>query len=170
MLFSSIEFLYLFLPLTVIIYFASPKGARNFVLLCASLVFYASGEPVYILLMLVTTIADFLFGRYIGKAKLPRARRALLVCAVIFNLALLGFFKYYGFASTFLPFLYPISVALPIGISFYTFQALSYVCDVYRGETEPSGSLIDFSTYVALFPQLIAGPIVRYTDVATALK
>ncbi len=167
MLFSSLEFLYLFLPLTVGAYFLVPTPLRNGVLLVASLIFYAWGEPKYLFLMLITVVANYLFGLLVHGS---RHRRAWLLCAVTLNISLLVFFKYYSPLSHAAPFLPTADIALPIGISFYTFQALSYVIDVYRADVKPQRSLLKFSTYVALFPQLIAGPIVRYRDVDVALE
>ena len=170
MLFSSLEFLYLFLPWTVIVYFLVPKRAKNSALLIASLVFYAFGDIKYIFLLLATVTANFIFGKLVDRrCRSAVSCRVFLFCAVAFNLLILGFFKYYDFAADLLPFLEPIGIALPIGISFYTFQTLSYVVDVYRGDVAPAGSFIELSTYTALFPQLIAGPIVRYKDVSNDL-
>ena len=168
MLFSSLEFLYLFLPLTVALYFAVPKRLRNLALLVMSLVFYGVGEPSYLVLMIVTIIADYGFGLAI--ARHPRRAKLLLWSAVAFNLALLVFFKYYNLLASLLPVLPTLSVTLPIGISFYTFQALSYVIDVWRGSGAAQRNLVSFGTYVTLFPQLIAGPIVRYADIAEGLS
>lgn len=163
MLFSSIEFLFFFLPLSLILYFAVPRRLRNVILLAVSLVFYGWGEPLYVLLMVATVVADYLFGLLVAR----RHSRAWLITAVICNLALLGFFKYYDFFASLvgLPLL---GLALPVGISFYTFQALSYVVDVYRGE-DAQKSLVAFGTYITMFPQLVAGPIVRYTDIKDEL-
>lgn len=152
----------MYLPLAVGVYFLSPRGFRNFVLLIFSLIFYGWSEPVYVILMILTASADWLFGIIIGKIK--KGRRWVLSLAIAVNLGLLGYFKYSGLLFR------SLSIVLPIGISFYTFQALSYVIDVYRGEVEPQRSLPDFILYVSLFPQLIAGPIVRYRDVADQLK
>lgn len=166
MLFSSLEFLYLFLPITLVLYFLAPKKARNAVLLVVSLIFYAFGEPVYLFLMVVTILSDYGFGLAIAQAKKPKP---YLVAAVVFNLALLAFFKYYDFLAE--PLGFPIlGVSLPIGISFYTFQALSYVIDVYRQTVQSQKSAVTFGAYVTLFPQLIAGPIVRYSDVEAELR
>ena len=171
MLFSSLEFLYLFLPLTLLLYFTLPLRWRNPVLLVVSLVFYGWGEPVYVFLMVFTILVDYAAGLLIERAKTDKGRRAWLVTAIVINLALLAFFKYSGFvldnlrripALSSLP---TFSVPLPIGISFYTFQALSYVIDVYRREVKAQKDPVAFGTYVTLFPQLIAGPIVRYSDV-----
>ena len=167
MLFSSLEFLYLFLPLVLALYFAVPRRARNLVLLLTSLVFYGVGEPAYLVLMIVTIAADYAFGLAI--ARRPHRAKALLWSAVAFHLALLIFFKYYGLLSSLLRFLPEFLPRLPIGISFYTFQALSYVIDVYRGTVRAQRSVVSFGAYVTLFPQLIAGPIVRYADVDVAL-
>ncbi len=172
MLFSSLEFLYLFLPVTLIIYFLSPFRWRNLILLAVSLIFYGWGEPVYVFLMVFTITVDYIFGRLI-ETRLDDKKKArrYLVAAIVINLVILGFFKYAGFVVSNLahiPGLGGISVpdiSLPIGISFYTFQALSYVIDVYRRDTRAQKSLINFGAYVTLFPQLIAGPIVRYRDV-----
>lgn len=164
MLFSSIEFLFFFLPFSLILYFAVPLRFRNAVLLAVSLVFYGWGEPLYVLLMVATVVADYLFGILVVR----RHSRAWLITAVACNLALLGFFKYYDFFASLvrLPALGP---ALPVGISFYTFQALSYVVDVYRGEKAQKDA-IAFGTYITMFPQLVAGPIVRYGDIKTELS
>lgn len=171
MLFSSLEFLYLFLPLTLLLYFIVPLRFRNPVLLVFSLIFYGWGEPLYVFLMIFTILVDFAAGLLIERAKTDKGRKGWLVAAIVINLLLLAFFKYSGFildnlrripALSGLP---TLSVALPIGISFYTFQALSYVIDVYRREVACQKDPIAFGTYVTLFPQLIAGPIVRYSDV-----
>ncbi len=167
MLFSSIEFLFLYLPLSVLGYFICPMRLRNGWLLLVSLLFYGFGEPLYVFLMVFTVIADYIFGRMIEKH--ARHRRLWLWAAVIFNLSLLGFFKYYVLLCSFLP-LPRLAVTLPIGISFYTFQALSYVIDVYRTEVAVEKSLVSFGAYVSLFPQLIAGPIVKYSDISRELS
>ena len=172
MLFSSHEFLFLFLPLCIIIYFGVPPRARNAVLLLFSLIFYGFGEPLYLFLMIFTVGADYIFGLLIQK-HLPCRRRAktVLVIAIVFNLAILFFFKYYDLIALNLSrlaplsFLQPLGIPLPVGISFYTFQALSFVIDIYREDaTAPKNPIIP-ATYVALFPQLIAGPIIRYNDI-----
>lgn len=176
MVFSSLEFLFAYLPITLILYYSIPSIKwRNAVLFLVSLVFYAWGEPVYVLLMAVTILADYAFGYAIGvRREAGKSTKALLVLACVFNLGILFFFKYYNFIAEnlrfLLPFLPELNVELPIGISFYTFQALSYVIDVYRGDTEKQNNPIDFGAYVTMFPQLIAGPIVKYREVADALK
>ncbi len=179
MLFSSLEFLFLFLPLTLLCYFLVPLRARNVVLLAFSLIFYGWGERIYVWLMILTILIDYVAGLLVeraGKKDRPRAAKAWLITAVVINLGLLGFFKYADFILDNLRLIPMLSglptlgLALPIGISFYTFQALSYVIDVYRGEVAAQRSAIAFGTYVTLFPQLIAGPIVRYRDVAAELS
>lgn len=165
MLFSSLEFLYLFLPIAVGGYFLCPRRLKNLWLFGVSLFFYAFGEPLYVFLMLFTVLCDYLFGLWVEK----RRSRGLLFFAVAFNLGLLGFFKYFGLLASLFGLPDP-NIPLPIGISFYTFQALSYVIDVYRGSVRAERSFVSFGAYVSLFPQLIAGPIVKYSDVAAELK
>ena len=174
MLFSSIPFAYYFLPAVLVLYFAVPFRFKNAVLLAFSLFFYGWGEPVYLILMALSICMGYLFGRLIGKYRgTPRAK-LFMILSVVISLGLLGWFKYADFAVQNLNALglsLPLpKVALPIGISFYTFQILSYTIDVYRGRTEVQESLVDFGAYVSMFPQLIAGPIVRYSDVARQLK
>ncbi len=173
MLFSSITFLYYFLPAVLILYFISPKGLKNGLLLLFSLIFYGWGEPKYVFLMIATILMGWAFG--LGIERFRNTCKAKILCgtSVVINLAVLGYFKYADFflenfnAATGLsvPLL---RIALPIGISFYTFQVLSYTIDVYRGEPAQRNPLM-LGTYIAMFPQLIAGPIVRYTDVAKEL-
>ena len=178
MVFSSLLFLFRFLPLFLALYFAAPKAFRNGILFIGSLIFYGWGEPVYISLLLFSTLVDFIHGKLVGhfkeKGNLKGARLAVASSAVI-NLSLLFVFKYTDFVirsfneltgSSF-PLL---GLALPIGISFYTFQTMSYTIDVYRGEAPVQNSLISFGAYVSMFPQLIAGPIVRYQDIAAELN
>ena len=174
MLFSSIPFAFYFLPAVLALYFAVPFRFKNAVLLVFSLVFYAWGEPGYLLLMAVSILLGWLFGLLIGKYRGTARARLFLVLSVAVSLGLLGWFKYADFAVNTLNALglnLPLPhVALPIGISFYTFQILSYTIDVYRGDALPQRSLVDFGAYVSMFPQLIAGPIVRYSDVARQLR
>ena len=176
MLFSSLEFLYLFLPLTLLIYFLVPLRWRNPVLLLSSLIFYGWGEPKYILLMVLTILCDWGIGLLIARSDDEKKRRRWLIVAILLNLGFLAVFKYAGFIVDNLRLipplshLKPLSLRLPIGISFYTFQALSYVIDVYRRDVRPQRSPVTFGTYVTLFPQLIAGPIVRYCDVEKELS
>ena len=175
MLFSSISFLYYFLPVVLILYFIVPFKCKNLVLLLASLFFYFYGEPIYTLLMLATTVSSYIHGLLIDRFRNTKWSKFFMVSSVVTSLLVLGFFKYTDFfitnvnaiAHTSLPLL---KIALPIGISFYTFQTLSYTIDVYRGEAQVQRSFIRLATYVALFPQLIAGPIVRYTTVEEELK
>lgn len=176
MLFSSIPFLYWFLPCVVFLYFAAPRGLKNTVLLLSSLFFYGWGEPVYVLWMLLAIVMAYLSGLLIERFRSTlRLARIFLVLSVSFSLAMLGYFKYADFfirnfnavTGLSVPLL---KIALPIGISFYTFQILSYTVDVYRGAVFAQKNFIDLAAYVALFPQLIAGPIVRYADVAAQLK
>ena len=180
MVFSSTIFLFFFLPLTLLAYFVVGPRGRNAILLAASLLFYAWGETVYLLVMLFSIAANYLFGLLIDQAR-QRGRRGGLAfaCAVATNLGLLGFFKYANFFVDNLNQVLPVlglapmdigRVHLPIGISFFTFQALSYIIDLYRNETTVQRSLLNFALYKALFPQLIAGPIVRYRDVAREIE
>ena len=171
MLFSSLEFLYLFLPVTLTVYFVFPAGWRNHVLLVASLVFYGIAAPKYLPLMLAVALADYAFGYATAKATehggLKRAN-ALTATAIISNVAVLFAFKYLDATLSLLG-LTPIGIELPPGISFYTFQAMSYVCDVRRRAACAQKNPLTFVTYVALFPQLVAGPIVRYCDIDASL-
>ena len=174
MLFSSISFLYVFLPAVLLVYALAPKRFKNLVLLLFSLVFYAIGEPVYVTLLLVSAGMDYVHARLVERYRgTPRAKLALL-SSIVLNLAILGFFKYAdfligavnGLLGTNIPLL---NLPLPIGVSFFTFQTMSYVIDVYRGEVPAEKNLLTMSTYVCLFPQLVAGPIVRYQTVAEEL-
>ena len=175
MLFSSIPFLYYFLPAVLIVYFLVPKCLKNTVLLLFSLFFYGWGEPVYLFLMVGSILLFYGCGIAIGKAKAQKWKKFWLTVSVVVSLSLLGVFKYADFfvssvnAATGLS-IPLLRLALPIGISFYTFQCLSYTIDVYRGEAEVQMNPISFGAYVSLFPQLIAGPIVRYVDVARELN
>ena len=174
MLFSSIPFLFYFLPAVLILYFLVPTKLKNAVLLAFSLVFYAWGEPKYVFLMIATICLFFFCGIAIGKANSQKMKKLWLTVSVVISLALLAVFKYADFGvssvnaalGTSIPLL---KLALPIGISFYTFQCLSYTIDVYRGEAQVQRNIVSFGAYVSLFPQLIAGPIVRYVDVAREL-
>ena len=165
MLFSSLEFLFGFLPLTLLVYYLFPPRLRNGVLLVFSLLFYGAGEPIFLWLMVLTVLADYGFGLWIERtAARGRSPKPVLAFAVTAHVALLGFFKYYDLFATSLG-LPSLGIPLPIGISFYIFQALSYVIDVYRGEAAAQKNLVAFGTYVSLFPQLVAGPIVRYGEI-----
>lgn len=167
MVFSSLTFLQCFLPLCLLAYFVAPKAWRNGILFAFSLLLYAWGEPVYVLLMIFSTVLDYTCGQ-------RRAKAALLV-SVCVNLGLLGVFKYSDFLIGTVNSLFGTAIPqpnlpLPIGISFYTFQTMSYTIDVYRGEAKAQKNIINFGAYVTLFPQLIAGPIVRYQTVADELE
>ena len=174
MLFSSNVFLFFYLPIVLALYYITPRSWRNVTLFVVSLVFYAWGEPVYVLLMVATILLNYFFGAGIyAKKTAGKSTKGLLVAGVAANLVILGFFKYAGFfvenLKALLPFLATVptpQITLPIGISFYVFQSMSYIIDVYRDDAPVQKSPITFGTYVTLFPQLIAGPIVRYADVA----
>lgn len=178
MLFSSFEFIFLFLPVTLALYYAAPMKLRNFVLLVMSIIFYGWDVKHYILLMLATIALDYAMAIAVSAA-VKRGKRTgakwLLALTVVLNLAILGFFKYFGFAADIFSSLTGISVSvpqvtLPVGISFYTFQSLSYVIDVYRQECAAQLNPVTFGAYVTMYPQLIAGPIVRYVDVEKQLQ
>ncbi len=174
MLFSGIPFLYYFLPAVILCYFLVPKGLKNTVLLVFSLVFYAWGEPKYVVLMLATIAVFYICGLMIERAQTGKWKKFWLYLSVVIGIGFLAVFKYADFfADSFnaatglsIPLLH---LALPIGISFYTFQSLSYTVDVYRGSVPAQRDPISFGAYVTLFPQLIAGPIVRYADIAREL-
>ena len=178
MVFSSFEFLFYYLPVTILVYYLLPARFRNPVLFFFSILFYGWGEPVYVLLMLATLAADWFFGWLCGKYREsdPKKARLWLILSCVFNLGILGFFKYWNFLAGNLSALFgrellpELNIELPIGISFYTFQAMSYVIDVYRGDVGYQKNPVTFGTYVALFPQLIAGPVVRYKDVEEQLR
>ncbi|MFL1469350.1 MBOAT family O-acyltransferase [Paraclostridium bifermentans] len=176
MVFSSIVFLFTFLPITLILYYILPRKMKNIVLLLISLIFYAWGEPVYVFLMMFTTVFDYLIGLLINKYRRNKIKsKRIFIFAVLVNLGILGFFKYYGFVIENINSVFSLNIGynqlpLPIGISFYTFQTLSYVIDVYLDKVKVLKSLISFGLYVTMFPQLVAGPIVRYTDIDYQLK
>ena len=173
MVFSSLIFLFAYLPAVWLIYFIVPRKGKNLVLFLVSLFFYAWGEPIYVLLMLASLTLAYLFGLSIGEYREGKPRRAKIFTAisVCVSLSFLFFFKYYNFFALNLSRLPKVniptiaSLVLPIGISFYTFQIISYTVDVYRGDCEAQRNYINFGAYVTLFPQLIAGPIVRYTEI-----
>ncbi len=178
MIFSSVFFVFLFLPIVLLAYFIVPGKLKNVVILISSLIFYAWGEPVYIVLMIFSIVYNYIAGIEIDyhreEGRDGRAKFVFLMSVVV-NLLILGFFKYYGFVIDNLNHILPIEIpnralALPIGISFYTFQTLSYVIDVYWGNVKVQKNLIYFGTYISMFPQLIAGPIVRYADVEEQLS
>lgn len=171
MVFSSIPFLFFFLPLCLILYYAVPFSWKNSILLIFSLVFYAWGEPVYILLMLFATAVDYSNGLLMNRYGTTKGRRRLfLACSILINLSVLAFFKYADFMIMTVNGLFgtavsPLGLGLPVGISFFTFQTMSYSIDLYRGRVEVERSYTDYLTYVSMFPQLVAGPIVRFSTV-----
>ena len=173
MVFSSTVFLLIFLPVVAAVYFLCPRRARNTVLLLASLIFYGWGEPKYILIMLFSTVFDYTNARLIGHFQdtgKHKAAKAVLIVDIVGNLGILGFFKYTDFAIDNINSLLhagipALGLSLPIGISFYTFQTMSYTIDVYRGIVKPQRNILNVGAYVTLFPQLIAGPIVQYKTV-----
>lgn len=177
MVFSSILFLFYFFPIVLVLYFASPKKFRNVILFVASLIFYAWGEPVYIILMLITITIGFFSGKVLDrflKSGQQKQAKLVVIITIIVDLGILGFFKYGDFLLNNLNAWFNLGIPaldlpLPIGISFYTFQTMSYTIDLYRGDAKVQNNYIAFGTYVALFPQLIAGPIVRFKTVAEEL-
>ena len=175
MIFSSIPFLFFFFPLFILLYFTLPFKYKNYILLLFSLIFYAWGEPIYILLMIFSSIVDFINGKNIEKYKDDNKKKKIyLIISIIINISLLGFFKYADFfikvINNILYLDIPLlNLGLPIGISFFTFQTMSYSIDVYRGDVKAEKDFLTFMTYVCMFPQLIAGPIVRYETVSSEL-
>ena len=172
MVFSSIPFLFFFLPLFLILYYLVPFKYKNYILLIFSLIFYAWGEPIYIVLMIISTLVDFINSKYFSKKK---NKKLYFIISILINLGLLTFFKYSDFLITILNDLFNISIPLlnlklPIGISFYTFQTMSYSIDVYNKKVKPENNYFNYLTYVSMFPQLIAGPIVRYETINNELK
>lgn len=173
MVFSSIIFLFIYLPAVLLLYYITPSKYRNLLLFIVNLVFYGWGEPKLVILMLVSTLINYVSGLLLGKMKKKNGKnkksaKTVLVISIIINVALLGYFKYAGFIGNMLHFKVG-DIPLPIGISFYTFQTMSYTIDVYRNNAKTQKNFITFGTYVSLFPQLIAGPIVRYSDVEEQL-
>ena len=175
MVFSSLTFLFGYLPLTLALYFVTPLRRRNFVLLVTSLFFYGWGEPVYVGIMFLSIFIDYTHGLLVEKYReRDRLARWFVGQSVVFNLLLLGFFKYWDFLAANLSLLPGVSIPrlglpLPLGISFFTFQTMSYTIDVYRRDAPVQRNIVDFGAYVTLFPQLIAGPIVKYKTVAAEL-
>lgn len=175
MLFSSISFIYYFLPIVLLLYFLVPFRFKNFILLVSSLFFYFYGEPLYSIVMIASSFSGYLHGLWIDKMRESRYAKIPLICSVVFSIGFLLYFKYADFFIENIVWfsgleIKPLKLALPIGISFYTFQILSYTIDVYRGDAKVQRNFFDFATYVTLFPQLIAGPIVRYTTVEEELS
>ena len=173
MVFSSITFMYYFLPIVLLIYFVSPNKIKNLILLISSMLFYFYGEPTYIWVLILSCIVNYLSALLISKYR--KQSKLILIIAVIIDLGLLMYFKYTNFFidninTLFSTNINAIKVIMPIGISFFTFQTLSYVIDVYTKKVEANKNFITFASYVSLFPQLIAGPIVRYSDVEKELK
>ena len=175
MRFSSLPFLFGFLPITLTVYFAVPTRWRNLVLLLTSLIFYGWGEPVYIGIMGLSILIDYTHGLLVEKYRSRDALARWFVAeSMILNLGLLGFFKYWDFFAANLSLIPGVSIPalglpLPIGISFFTFQTMSYTIDVYRQDAPAQRNIVSFGAYVTMFPQLVAGPIVRYKDVAAEL-
>ncbi len=175
MVFSSTIFLCVYLPLVLLGYYICPKKGRNLFLLIVSLVFYAWGEPKYVFLMIFSILVNYIFGRLMDKNRGRQKRmKLMLVLSVVIDIGLLSVFKYTDFVITNINAIFGssfdlLNIALPIGISFYTFQAMSYTIDVYRDDVRVQKNLIDFGMYITMFPQLIAGPIVRYADVQDQL-
>ncbi|MGL4362239.1 MAG: MBOAT family O-acyltransferase [Cellulosilyticaceae bacterium] len=176
MVFSSLLFLFVFLPIFISIYYVAPRGLRNFILFVASLVFYAWGEPIYVAIMIFSTILDYTVGRTIDHYRQHKyIPKVALAVSILGNLGMLGFFKYSDFFianvnNVFNVNIALLKIALPIGISFYTFQTMSYTIDLYRGKIGVQKNIISFGAYVAMFPQLIAGPIVTYATVEKELN
>ncbi len=172
MVFSSLPFLFVFFPITFLLYYIVPKKAKNILLLITSLIFYAWGEPVYVFLMIATCFVGYITALWMEKY--PKKNKLILVITIIIYLAVLGFFKYANFLIDNINLVFGLSInslslSLPIGISFYTFQILSYTVDVYKKTVKPERNFLYFTTYVSLFPQLIAGPIVRYETISEEL-
>ena len=176
MVFSSLVFIFVFLPITLFIYYLSPRKLKNLVLLISSLIFYAWGEPIYIFLMIFTTVFSYVSAILINKYKSKKTSSlAIFILSVAVNLSVLCFFKYYGFFIDNINNLFSMNIKvkklpLPVGISFYTFQTLSYIIDVYLKKVPVQKNIISFSTYVTMFPQLVAGPIVKYGDINKQLE
>ncbi len=172
MVFSSLNFLFIFLPITLLLYYICKDITwKNVILLIASLVFYAWGEPVYIILMVISILFNYLIGKDIEQSSHPKA---ILVFGIIINILILGYFKYSGMLVDTINSIAGLSIhkrelALPVGISFYTFQAMSYIIDVYRKDSKAQQKILPFAVYITMFPQLIAGPIVRYEDIERQL-
>lgn len=176
MVFSSLIFLFMFLPITLIIYYICPRKFKNLVILIMSLIFYAWGEPIYIFLMIGSIIIDYIGGLMIEANKEDSEKRtAIFITVIVLNLSFLFFFKYYGFLIDNINGIFGFNLqirnlSLPLGISFYTFQLISYVADVYMGKVGAQRNIINFGAYITMFPQLVAGPIVQYNDIEDQLN
>ena len=170
MLFSSLLFIFLFLPIFLLLYYLVPFKFKNIILLIFSLIFYAWGEPKYILLLIFVTLLNYICGLIIDKNDNKKVKKYVMIICIILNISLLGFFKYTNFIIDNLNSLglkfNVLNIALPLGISFYIFQTMSYTIDLYRNKVKVEKNFLRFLTYVSMFPQLVAGPIVRYEDVS----
>ena len=174
MVFSSTLFLFYFLPAILFTYKITPNKYKNITLFLFSLFFYAWGEPIYVILMIFSTLNDFIHGNLIYKNLENKKSKYFLISSIIINLSLIGFFKYIDFIINIINNLFKtniplLNLPLPIGISFYTFQTMSYSIDIFLKKTKPQKNLLDFGLYVTLFPQLIAGPIVKYNEIEKEL-
>lgn len=176
MLFSNISFIFIFMPITILLYYLVPAKRKNLVLLAASLVFYAWGEPAYVILLILSAMFNYVCGQDIEEKKShPAKAKNSLIFAIVVNLLILGFFKYYVFLMESINLVSPVEVpyrelAVPVGISFYTLRALSYLLDIYRGEAIPQKKFVSFALYLSLFPQMLAGPVERYVDMESQLE
>lgn len=171
MVFSSLIFIFIFLPLVLVSYYIVPKRFKNTIILLASLIFYAWGEPVYVLLIIVSILINYFGALLIRKYIIDKEKsKFIFITVLLIDISVLFFFKYYGFAIESLGSILGVnlqvkSIALPLGVSFYTFQQISYIADIYMQRVKPQKNLIDFAAYITMFPQLIAGPIVNYNDI-----
>ena len=175
MVFSGIEFLYYFLPAVMLIYFFAPKRLKNLMLFVSGLGFYAWGEPIYVIVMIISTAVDYTAGMLMSKTENEKKRRACLIVSIVINFGLLFTFKYSSFVVDTFNGIFRTSIPspnlpLPIGISFFTFQSMSYTIDLYRRKINVQRSFINFAAYVTCFPQIVAGPIVKYQDIAAELN
>ena len=176
MVFSSLTFLFVFLPIVLLIYYISPRPLKNFVILLFSLIFYAWGEPKFIFLIILSILINYIGALQIVKnSSDTEKRKFIFITLLLIDISILFFFKYYGFIISSIGSLFGIDlvirdIPLPLGISFYTFQQISYIIDVYTKKTKVQKNLINFAAYITMFPQLIAGPIVKYNDIESQLK
>lgn len=176
MVFSSMTFIWIFLPILLFVYYISKEKYRNIILLFFSLIFYSWGEPKYIVLMLISILVNYIFGRILDKCNKKKNKKIVLIVSIVFNLGLLVYFKYFNFIATNIDNIIGQNVipnkniVLPIGISFYTFQIMSYIIDLYRGDIKVQKNLLNLALYISFFPQLIAGPIVKYKDIDEQLQ
>lgn len=176
MVFSSLIFIFIFLPLVLISYYVAPKRLRNTIILLASLIFYAWGEPIYIVLIIISILINYL-GALLIRVHINNKEKSkfIFITILLIDISILFFFKYYGFAIESLGSIIGLdlkvkTISLPLGISFYTFQQISYISDIYMKKAKPQRNLIDFAAYITMFPQLVAGPIVKYTDIYKQLS